>query len=867
MSILGLVFALVMVMVQPVRAEWDGPWPDTGQTECYDTTGEISCPQPGEPFFGQDAQYAGPARSYTKLGDGGVELPDNALHADKGGEWTLTRDNVTGLVWEIKTEANKSDTYTWQDAQEIFVAGLNTSNFGGFSDWRLPTVQELATLVNAGIPSPGPVINTGWFPQTGSAGYWSCTPQASDTSGAWRVGFVHGDVDYYVGSSKGCVRAVRAGQPGSPDHLILNGDGTVTDLQSGLMWQMETAPGTYTWELALSYVQGLNSEAYLGYSDWRLPNRNELQSLLDYSRSRPSIDASLVADTVSPFYWSSTTHTGNPAEAWPVDFWYGYIPCYYGKSSSFSVRAVRAGQSGSPDDSLISVTIEPEAACQAGARWRRTGTEAWLESGETETLDPGDYTVEFKTVPGWNAPAAQAVNASPGHPKEITGRYTADFAGGDGTEENPYQVSTAGELDNLRYHLGDPAQYFMMMNDVDLSSAFSNEASGWEPIGTVEAPFTGTLDGNGHVISNLFIYRMDLNHVGLFGVLDDGARVRNVGVNEAYVVGGSHVGGLVGENCGTIDRAYVSGQVFGSENGENVGGLVGLNMAGDVIQSYSTAAVTGFNHVGGLAGMAESGCIQDCYATDIVAGVDVIGGLVGLARGGTIQRSYATGRVVIYQEGGDQGGLVGISENGSTVTDSYWNTETSLQDQSAGGIGLSTAQMLESSSYSGWEFGESNIWNRVDEFNGGYPYLTFSTLHTISVSITPENSGSVEGAGGYLHDASAQLVLNPEPGYTIGSVTGCSGILDGNVYTISEVTQSCNVSVQFSRDHDVLPGNVNDDDGIDLADAILALQVISGVPESEDVYSDADVDGDGRIGLSEAVFVLQVLGGLRDSSN
>ena len=100
-----------------------GPVPDTGQTKCYDNSGEIPCPQPGEAFYGQDAQYQGPARSYTKLGQDGVALPDAATPADG---WIMTRDNVTGLIWEIKTDdgsiRDKDNTYSWANAQSVFIA-------------------------------------------------------------------------------------------------------------------------------------------------------------------------------------------------------------------------------------------------------------------------------------------------------------------------------------------------------------------------------------------------------------------------------------------------------------------------------------------------------------------------------------------------------------------------------------------------------------------------------------------------------------------------------------------------------------------------------------------------------------------------
>lgn len=127
--------------------------------------------------------------------------------------------------------------------------------------------------------------------------------------------------------------------------LVDNFDETVTDTTTGLMWQKATAPGTYTWQQALAYAQGLS---LAGQTDWRLPNRNELQSLVDYSRTNPSIDPLLIPNTVSCAYWSSTTYTNyalNTDLAWLVHFYHGFIVSV-GKSSGYYVRAVRGGQSG-----------------------------------------------------------------------------------------------------------------------------------------------------------------------------------------------------------------------------------------------------------------------------------------------------------------------------------------------------------------------------------------------------------------------------------------------------------------------------------------------------------------------------------------
>ena len=91
--------------------------------------------------------------------------------------------------------------------------------------------------------------------------------------------------------------------------FIDNGDGTVSDTTTGLMWQKATAPGTYTWQQALAYCENLVLPAG-GYSDWRLPDRNELQSLVDYSRYNPAINTTYFPNTVASYYWSSTTLAG-----------------------------------------------------------------------------------------------------------------------------------------------------------------------------------------------------------------------------------------------------------------------------------------------------------------------------------------------------------------------------------------------------------------------------------------------------------------------------------------------------------------------------------------------------------------------------
>ena len=339
--------------------------PDTGQTKCYANGGEIPCPQHGEVFYGQDAQYAGSARSYTKLGQNGVEMSDTATQEEG---WIMTRDNVTGLIWEIKTHDGSIhdlyNLYSWYDSNpttnggdpgepgdgtdtEDFINAVNAQYFGGFADWRMPTVKELSSLVNSDFFYPIPTIDALWFPYTGLYGYWSSTTDAGNMSYAWRVDFGVGvrtvAVHYTAKGNNNYMRAVRAGQSEPLGNLVDNEDGTITDTETGLMWQKATAPGTYTWQDALAYAEGLELPIG-GYTDWRLPNRNELQTLLDYSQYSPSINLLLQTTTVSANYWSSTTDSGNTNYAWRVNFDYGYVYSW-DKSYDYYVRAVRAGQS------------------------------------------------------------------------------------------------------------------------------------------------------------------------------------------------------------------------------------------------------------------------------------------------------------------------------------------------------------------------------------------------------------------------------------------------------------------------------------------------------------------------------------------
>jgi len=197
----SIIFTIIVIhMTIAIAYSW--PIPDSGQTKCYDNENEIPCPKPGEPFYGQDGNYIINPPSYTKLDEKGNELPDDAT------SWVMVRDNVTGLIWEIKTAKDgikdytnphdADNTHTWYDTNpennsgytgtagdgtdtEDFIKALNDEAFGGHTDWRMPDIYELDSITDLSFFLPA--IQEQLFPNINimSAFYWSSTSNAYNT--------------------------------------------------------------------------------------------------------------------------------------------------------------------------------------------------------------------------------------------------------------------------------------------------------------------------------------------------------------------------------------------------------------------------------------------------------------------------------------------------------------------------------------------------------------------------------------------------------------------------------------------------------------------------------------------------------------
>ncbi|WP_186343032.1 DUF1566 domain-containing protein [Allochromatium palmeri] len=322
---------------------------DTGQSACYADSGDaIACPAQGRAFSGQDAQHQGQAPNFADNGDGTII------------------DRVTGLIWQQSTDTNGDGLLNVADKLSYAQALSYCENLSlaDQDDWRLPDIKTLYSLIDFRGRDPSgyeetdtagliPFIDTTYFDF--AYGDTSAGERIIDAQYASSTLYVGGDLLFGVNFADGRIKGyglnlfgrektfpvlcVRGHEAYGYNDFVDNGDGTISDRATGLMWARDDSgsdiPGGLNWEQALAWVESQNTARYLGYSDWRLPNVKELQGLVDYSRS-PETTASAAIDprfnataiineagqTDFPFYWRAAppTPTGRtiPARRAPM---------------------------------------------------------------------------------------------------------------------------------------------------------------------------------------------------------------------------------------------------------------------------------------------------------------------------------------------------------------------------------------------------------------------------------------------------------------------------------------------------------------------------------------------------------------------
>ncbi|MBT9487900.1 MAG: DUF1566 domain-containing protein [Rubrivivax sp.] len=325
---------------------------DTGSSQCLDASGALVACTAATALAGQDGSTG---RDTTAVSNGGSDGRLGFAFTASGG---CVTDHVTGLVWDSSAES--AGTVATAEAN---VAAANTAARCGASDWRLPTTAELLSLVDAGLSSGARIDPT--FADTPANGFWTAEPYAGDTRASWLVDFSSGAVAFDTATNplaKAFSSRLVRGTADTPAcdadvaTLVTNSNATVTDSRLGLMWQQcaeglsgagcatgtATVYGTYA--AALSRAAAVNADpagAGRGHSDWRVPNRNELASLVNRRCEAPAIQRTPFPGTPSASFWTATPAFAG--FAWYVDFTDGSIGPG-GTTGDRVLRLVRGGQ-------------------------------------------------------------------------------------------------------------------------------------------------------------------------------------------------------------------------------------------------------------------------------------------------------------------------------------------------------------------------------------------------------------------------------------------------------------------------------------------------------------------------------------------
>lgn len=343
---------------------------------------------------------------------------------------------------------------------------------------------------------------------------------------------------------------------------------------------------------------------------------------------------------------------------------------------------------------------------------------------------------------------------------------------GDGSQENPCVITNATQLQAMEDNL---LGWYQLGNDIDLTSI------DFEPI-----PYITYLEGNNHTISNLTVNKPNRDRIGFFRT--NYGTIQNVGLEYIAIIGVEEVGGLVGENHGTISNCHTAGTITGSSR---VGGLVGeveVDQKG-ISNCHSNVSVTGAE-AGGLIGICRGGSVFNCYATgDVIApSNEEIGGLIGVCDDTNVSNCFATGYISAYAEAG---GLIGDCSN-SIISRCYATGDITIVDEEAGGlIGKNAGGSVSKCYATGNVSGDTEL--------GGFIGDTGSSDIISNCYATGNVTGTAEEVGGFVgrHDAT---ISNS---FSTGAVTGgvdTGGFCGENNNTISNSFWDTETSGQATSD-------------------------------------------------------------------
>lgn len=475
----------------------------------------------------------------------------------------------------------------------------------------------------------------------------------------------------------------------------------------------------------------------------------------------------------------------------------------------------------------------------------------------------------------------------------------AQFSGnGSGTANDPYQITDAYELSEVR---NDLAAFYKLMNDIDLTEWINdnNPTAGWAPIGTSAVPFTGTFEGNNKCIYGLKINRPSLDYIGLFGYSGNGGKISNTILVCPIIEGHNFVGGFCGLTGEITGCMIINGMISGTSQ---IGGIAGRSdNYQNIKECFCYAEITGVNYVGGIAGDLSGGTMNCFFGGNISASGSDIGGITGCVYNfPSVTRNYVTGSI---KGGSYVGGIVGVRNSSYThytlnnvcIADAVDATssvpyrisgysgannlawaktrliqngkEIVAEDNESNGTSYGEKTLKRSTTYIGigWDF--NNTWTIAE--GESYPYLKAQTDYP---TITSCEAGSkclvkgtaptggkitvIAGEGIYsstILDNSWEVSLGAmKEGEVIQVFSQMEGKLPSLVVT-AVVTKGGGISP------DIVKGDANGDSSVDTADVVAIVNHILGRSSVSFVEGNADLNGDGQVSVDDAVATVQLI--------
>lgn len=475
----------------------------------------------------------------------------------------------------------------------------------------------------------------------------------------------------------------------------------------------------------------------------------------------------------------------------------------------------------------------------------------------------------------------------------------AQFSGkGSGTTNDPYQVTDAYELSEVR---NDLTASYKLMNDIDLTEWINdnNPTAGWAPIGTSAVLFTGTFEGNNKCIYGLKINRPSLDYIGLFGYSGNGGKISNTILVCPIIEGRNFVGGFCGQTGEITGCMIINGIISGTSQ---IGGIAGRSdNYQNIKECFCYAEITGGDYVGGIVGDLFGGTMNCFFGGNISASGAYIGGITGCVYNSiSVTCNYVTGSI---KGGSYVGGIVGIRNssyqyntlNNVCIADAVDATssvpyriseysgannlawaktrliqngkEIVAEDNESNGTSYGEKTLKRSTTYIGigWDF--NNTWTIVE--GESYPYLKAQTDYPTVTSCeagskclakgTAPTGGKITviaGEGIYsstILDNSWEVSLGAmKEGEVIQVFSQMEGKLPSLVVT-AVVTKGGGISP------DIVKGDANGDSSVDTADVVAIVNHILGKSSVSFVENNADLNGDGQVSVDDAVATVQLI--------